>query len=164
MAPAPIASALRSPHNPLMPRNGRKVGDQIPIGTGSLKYGKPISSVSARVMDAHHASAGRPFGSTAPPPIGDDQYVQNFFQAALVRQPNSAEQLYWDNILRAAYPHGQNSLAMAVREMGRTVFESAEYSARNRNDRDFVFDLYESYLMRAPDDQGWDFWTLQVPS
>jgi YD repeat-containing protein len=97
-------------------------------------------------------------GSTA------DQYTQNFFQWGLARQPGSEEMNYWQNMLRAAYAHQQGSMLLAVREMGRTVFESAEYAARGRSDHLYVYDLYKTYLMREPDSSGWANWEAAVPS
>ncbi|HEV7746050.1 MAG TPA: hypothetical protein VGO56_13705 [Pyrinomonadaceae bacterium] len=44
-----------------------------------------------------------------------------------MRAANANELTYWCNILRAAYAHGQTSMVLAVREMGKTLFESSEY-------------------------------------
>ncbi|MGH9968305.1 MAG: PKD domain-containing protein [Pyrinomonadaceae bacterium] len=55
---------------------------------------------------------------------GSDQYVANFNQFALGRQPYANESSYWNDILRAAYPNGQTSMVLALRELGKTVFES----------------------------------------
>ena len=90
-----------------------------------------------------------------------DSYTENFIQQALARQANSVELNYWDDIFRAAYAHQQGSMMIAVREMARTVFESADYAARGRNNHDFVYDLYKTYLMREPDAPGWAFWEGQ---
>ena len=79
-----------------------------------------------------------------PSGIGDDQYVQTFFSYALGRTPNPTEQSYWNDILRAAYAHGQSSMVMAARELGKTLFESAEYAARNTSNHDYVQELYET--------------------
>ncbi|MDQ3744341.1 MAG: PKD domain-containing protein, partial [Acidobacteriota bacterium] len=92
------------------------------------------------------------------------QYVSNFLQWGLARQPTGQEGSYWDDILRSAYPQGQTSTLLAMREFGMTVFESAEYAARNRSDHWYVYDLYKTYLMRDPDPQGWAWWEAQVPS
>jgi YD repeat-containing protein len=92
-----------------------------------------------------------------------DQFVQNFLQWGLARAPQGDEALYWSDIMRAAYPQGQTSMLIAMREFGMTVFESAEYAGRNRSDHDYVYDLYKTYLMREPDQAGWNFWTGQVP-
>jgi Tol biopolymer transport system component len=92
-----------------------------------------------------------------------DQYTQNFYQWALLRSSNAEETNYWMDMFRAAYAHGQGSMTLAVREMGKTIFESAEYAARNRSDHWYVYDLYRTYLMREPDSQGWAYWDAAVP-
>jgi YD repeat-containing protein len=93
-----------------------------------------------------------------------DQYVRDFHQLTLARQPNASEQAYWNDILRKAYGNSQDSVLLASRELGRTMFESAEYAARQRSDHDFVYDLYRAYLHREPDQAGWDAWTNMVPT
>lgn len=88
-----------------------------------------------------------------------DQFVVNFLQQGMGRAPNGNETSYWTDIMRSAYPQGQPSMLMAMTEFGMTVFESAEYAARGHNNHDYVYDLYETYLMRYPDQEGWNFWT-----
>jgi len=88
-----------------------------------------------------------------------DQYAHNFLQSGLGRSPNDNESGYWTDIMRAAYSQGQTSMLLAMTEFGMTLFESAEYAGRNRTNHEYVFDLYETYLMRYPDQDGWDFWT-----
>src|SRR5687767_2942710 len=162
VAPAPIPSTMRSRRNPLAPRNGRRVGDPGTLGATSPenstvelaqaggKMPDPEKAIansgvrSKRHMQSpaavrfSHARATR-ISAPLPPPIGDDQFVQNFFQLALARQPsNPTEQVYWNDILRAAYARGQNSMVMAVRELGKTLFESSEYAGRGRSDHWYV--------------------------
>ena len=48
-------------------------------------------------------------------------------------------------------------------EFGKTLFESAEYAARNRNDHWYVYDLYKTFLLREPDASGWAYWESVVP-
>jgi YD repeat-containing protein len=93
-----------------------------------------------------------------------DVYTQNFYQWAVLRQPSADETNYWEDIFRAAYAHGNGAMTIAVREMGRTLFESAEYAGRERNNHWYVYDLYKSYLMRDPDSDGWAYWESVVPS
>jgi PKD repeat protein len=88
-----------------------------------------------------------------------DQFAQTFLYWGLGRTPNGDENGYWSDIMRAAYPQGQTSMLMAMKEFGFTVFESQEYAQRNRSNHDFVYDLYKTYLMRDPDQDGWNFWT-----
>jgi YD repeat-containing protein len=92
-----------------------------------------------------------------------DQYVTSFLQLGLGRPPTGPESTYWTDIIRAAYPKGFSSMQLAMRELGMTVFESAEYTARNRNDHWYVYDLYKAFLMREPDVQGWANWEAAVP-
>ncbi|HKE59872.1 MAG TPA: DUF4214 domain-containing protein, partial [Pyrinomonadaceae bacterium] len=92
-----------------------------------------------------------------PPTITEDQYIQNFFQWAIPGQ--NVELNYWHDIIRAAYPGGQSSLVVSVQELGRTLFDSADYAARNTSNHDYVRDLYQTYLNRAPDEPAWTNWT-----
>ena len=84
----------------------------------------------------------------------DDQFIQNFFSLALLRSATSDETLFWNDQLRAAYNQGQTSLKLAAIELGKTLFESASYAARNRDAHWYVYDLYKTYLMRDPDAVG----------
>lgn len=93
-----------------------------------------------------------------------DGFVASYLQWGLARQPSGDEGTYWADIMRAAYPQGQTSMLLAMRELGMTVFESAEYAARNRSDHWYVYDLYKTYLMRDPDPQGWAFWESNLPA
>ena len=129
-APPPIPSTLRSPKVPLQPWNGRRVGDQI--------------------NRAHARKRTNP-----PPPVLDDQFIQNFFTWALARAPNGDEPVFWNDQFRVAYAQGQTSLKLAAVALGKTLFESAEYAARGRDAHGYVYDLYKTYLMREPDTSGW---------
>jgi hypothetical protein len=93
-----------------------------------------------------------------------DAYTQNFMYCALARQPYPDEASYWNDILRAAYTHGQGSPVMVARELGKTLFESAAYAARGRSNHDYVYDLYNAYLMRAPNASDWAYWESMVPA
>ncbi len=216
-APLAIPSTMRSPRNPLMPRNGLRVGDPLApleqvIGNNHRSDDKqldeseqliagnagvsPALAPQRRTMGAragtakslsrfpeqhskaaesrqkkspragaraHHASSRSGLGLNAPPPLPDDQFLQNFFSWALERSANGTEAQYWNDILRASYAYGQGSIIMGARELGKTLFESSEYAARFQDDHWFVYDLYKTYLMRDPDPGGWAFWEGLVP-
>ncbi len=190
-APEPIHSTVRSPRNPQETRNGRRVGDPLPgergasiqqddetktfTRNGQKKNGKQRAAITPSALRAatrktekkwrssHHARRKtEPLAATAL--IPDNQFVSNFFQWALLQQPDTDEANHWHNILRAAFPQGHASVLLATRELGKTLFESNEYAARGRSNYWYVYDLYKTYLMRDPDQGGWDFWTSQVPS
>lgn len=159
---APIESTIRGHRKPRVPRNGLKFGDPLPAGftVGQVTPGHgggadaTFVSPHKRVQRGasqhlHHAAATT---AAAPPTrISDDSYISNFFTYALGRAPytsgNPSEQTYWYNMLRAAENHGQTSMVLAMREMGMTLFESSHYAARNRSNHDYVYDLYETYLV-----------------
>ncbi|HEY0763242.1 MAG TPA: DUF4214 domain-containing protein [Pyrinomonadaceae bacterium] len=149
--PPPIPSTRRSKRNEGKPWDGRRVGDPEPPPPGQQDHAE---------KQTRRAHARRRV--TPPPAVPDDQFVQNFFTWALVRSANSNETTYWYDQLRAGYGQGQESLKLAAIELGRTLFESAEYAARNRDNHWYVYDLYKTYLMRDPDAGGWASWEATV--
>ncbi len=89
------------------------------------------------------------------------QFVRDFYQGALYRQPTANELQDWTNTLIQA--QGETQLIMAAGALGHTLFTSPEYAARNPSDNHlFVYDCYRAYLQRNPDQSGWDFWTNQT--
>ncbi|HEU4870363.1 MAG TPA: hypothetical protein VFT08_05890 [Pyrinomonadaceae bacterium] len=137
---SPIPSTIRSPKVPLQPWNGRRVGD--PGTRGEL--GQAMNRIR-RAHARRHAAA--------PPTVLDDAFIANFFAYALMRSPSGSEPTFWNDQLRVAYAQGSasGSLKLAAVELGKTLFESAEYAARQRNDHWYVYDLYRTFLMRDPD-------------
>jgi len=164
-AAPPIPSGIRSPKVPHQPWNGKRVGDpdargelgQLSSDPGSDSFAK--NHRSGRTRRAHWNKR-----SLAPPTVLDDQFIANFFSWALTRTPGGTEPTFWNDQLRVAYGQGQASLKLAAVELGKTLFESAEYATRQRNDHWYVYDLYKTYLMREPDASGWSHWESQVPS
>jgi YD repeat-containing protein len=151
---------MRSKRKPLKSRGGKRVGDPGTTG-GAIGAARAVERMSAVQPRSHHARIRA--RTAAPPVIGDDQFIQNFFYWAFLRYPNSTELAYWNDILRTAYGQGQSAMLAAMRELGMTVFESAEYAARNRSNHDYVYDLYKTFLMREPDSGGWAYWESVVP-
>ncbi|HKY41650.1 MAG TPA: DUF4214 domain-containing protein, partial [Pyrinomonadaceae bacterium] len=164
-APPPIPSTIRSSRNSGKPWDGRRVGDppdrteRGSVGSGFVSHHKRISESRTNQTRRAHARARM----TSPPPP-HDQFVQNFFTYALARSPNSEETTYWYDQLGVAHTNGSTSLKLAGIELGRTLFESAEYAARNRDAHWYVYDLYKTYLMRDPDAGGWAMWEGLVPT
>jgi hypothetical protein len=83
-APADMPSIMRSRHKPVESRRGRKVGDPGTTGVsriGSTRYGTGSGSDRASsqpnaLRSNHTRTKAR---ASVPPPVGDDQFVQNFF-------------------------------------------------------------------------------------
>ena len=140
------------------------------LGLPAASYTDPNLSAGATVKAAHvqeirqrvrEALAGD--GSCPPGQnLSTDQFVKNFYQGALARQPNLAELQSWGGQLRQAYYQSQAQQLATAGYMGRQIFKSAEYASRNRDDRSYVYDLYKAYLQRAPDQPSWDSWTSAV--
>jgi len=140
------------------------------LGLSAASYTDPNLTAGITVKAAHlqelrdrvrEALAGD--GSCPPGQnLATDQFVKNFYQGALARQPNSAELQSWASQLRQAYYQGQAQQLATAQYMGRQIFKSQEYVNRNRDDHSYVYDLYKAYLQREPDQAGWDFWTADV--
>ena len=170
--PAPIPSTLRSKKVPLQPWDGRRVGEEH-LPPRKINNEEPtggdeeVASTGKRGNNQTKRAHASRMRLSAPPTLLDDTFIDNFYSYALPGYtPLSNEKPYWRDQMRAGYSQGQTSLTLAAREMGRTLFESASYTARGRTDQQFVGDLYWTYLMRDPnnDQGGWNFWTSIVPS
>lgn len=85
-------------------------------------------------------------------------FTQYFWLASLAVDTTDSERQYWTDRITNAQAQGQPQLLAEARTFGRALFQSAEYAALNRTDEDFVSDLYWSYLQRAPDESGYNFW------
>ena len=93
-----------------------------------------------------------------------EQYIRNFYEKALVRQPNSTELNSWLSTLQTAYAQGTSQFWTAMQNLGAAVFTSQEYINRNRTDHWYVYDLYQAYLWRDPDAGGWAHWEANTAS
>jgi RHS repeat-associated protein len=87
-----------------------------------------------------------------------EQYVRNFYQYGLNRQPNATELQNWLSTLQSAYAQGQSQFLTAMQSLGAAIFTSQEYANRQRSDHEYVWDLYKTYLFREPESSGWQFW------
>jgi YD repeat-containing protein len=148
---APIPSTIRSHRNSGKPWDGRRVGDPPRDSDHGGGRGQPLRSHARRRMRSL-------------PLLYEDQFIQNFFTVALARSATYEETLYWNYQLRAGYNESAASLKLTTIELGRTLFESAAYAARNRDAHGYVYDLYKTYLMREPDAGGWSNWEGTVGS
>ena len=164
-APPPIPSTIRSKKNEGKPWDGRRVGDPGVLGVNRTERGSAGSnSITTLARNSRTRRAHARGRMHAPPPMPDNQFVQNFFTWALLRSPSPNETTHWYDQLRIAYVQGQTSLKLAAIELGRTLFESAEYASPPRNPHQYVYDLYKTYLMREPDTGGWTMWEGLVVS
>jgi len=96
--------------------------------------------------------------STPPARKKTAMQVNQFYTTAFNDWPSDDELLNWTNRLNTASAQGQAQLIAEARALGRAVFRSAEYLNLNRSDEDFVTDLYNAYLWRAPNPDEYDNW------
>lgn len=93
---------------------------------------------------------------------GDDQriqrFVNNLYYNALARNASATELQQKTDQLAQAGVQGEPQLLAAAKSVARGLFESTEYAARNRTNTQYVTDLYNAYLQRAPDTSGLNFW------
>src|SRR5690349_11111533 len=154
--PAPVPSTVRSPRNSGQPWDGRRVGDPFPNRGSDQAQVVRLERKSKSLRS--HARKHRALPFT----MYEDQFIQNFFTVALLRSATYDETLYWNYQYRAAYNDSAVAVKHSTIELGRTIFESAAYAARQRDAHGYVQDLYRTYLMREPDPTGWANWEATV--
>jgi RHS repeat-associated protein len=86
-------------------------------------------------------------------------FVTSFYQGALNRNPNSTELAEWTGKLSQAQAQGNGRLIKVAQDLGAAVFTSTEYTNLNTSNADYVTDLYNAFLQRAPDSGGFNYWT-----
>jgi RHS repeat-associated protein len=86
------------------------------------------------------------------------QFIQNFYQGTLSRQPSISELSHWTAVLTQAQSQGVSQLLGAAQSLGATLFNSTEYTGTTHSNEAYVTDLYEGYLQRAPDQSGFTNW------
>jgi RHS repeat-associated protein len=92
-----------------------------------------------------------------------DAFVQYMYQAILHRWASSSEDTSAISNFDNAGATGQANVVTTAGNWARGLFNSTEYTSRSGlTPHDFVYDLYQAFLQRAPDQAGWDFWTGQV--
>jgi uncharacterized protein DUF4214/BNR repeat protein/HYDIN/CFA65/VesB family protein len=87
--------------------------------------------------------------------------VEHYYQAILGRPSDPTGKAFWEGEAVR-----MQNLGVDVKEaymvMAGYFFNSAEYANRNRNDAEYVADLYNTFFSRAPDDGGLNYWTSQI--
>jgi len=92
---------------------------------------------------------------------GDNQrvehFVQEFYYGALQREPTSAEMQQQTQRLNNAAALGQSQVVAEAQAMGGEIFQASNYNSSHTIEQ-YVTDLYEAFLQRAPDGPGLNFW------
>ena len=85
-------------------------------------------------------------------------FVDQVYSSGFNDWASDDELLTWTNRLNNGYAQGQAQLLAEARALCRAVFDSDEYKNVSRSDEDFITDLYNGYLGREPDPDGFNFW------
>lgn len=86
--------------------------------------------------------------------------VMDAYRGALARLPDNGGYQSWINSLRAA--QCSNSVATTARQMIDAFFTSSEYVNRSRDNGQYVADLYDVFIPRAPETSGFNSWVTQL--
>ncbi len=104
------------------------------------------------------------FGTTSVRP--EVNMTMDLYRGTYGRLPDSAGFNGWLGVIRQAQCQGATQVSTTLNTVLGAFFNSAEYAARARNDRDFMGDVYNAYMRRGPggDTGGFNFWVGQVPT
>jgi hypothetical protein len=87
--------------------------------------------------------------------------VRQYYLNILDREPDTSGLNYWaaeiDKIINLGIYVGEGFQALA-----RFHFNSPEYLNIDKNDTEFLTDIYETFLQRPPDQTGLDYWRNQL--
>jgi len=94
---------------------------------------------------------------------GERSLVTHYYRSILRRAPDAPGKAFWE--AEAARMQGlQANVNETWYSMAMSFYFGAEYAIFNRNNSEFVTDLYSTFFNRAPDSEGFAFWTQQLAS
>jgi hypothetical protein len=85
-------------------------------------------------------------------------FIEETFWAALDHEASDDDWQDRMSTFDGAHQQGQIQTLDAAKALTSSLFYSTEYSGRNQTDQAFVTDLYASFLLREPDQGGYNFW------
>jgi hypothetical protein len=88
--------------------------------------------------------------------------LMDFYRGLLARLPDSGGFNYWLQRFRAAQCSGAPAVYAEVEEISKGFAGGSEYVGRNRDDGQFVGDLYNAFLRRGGDLAGVGYWMSQL--
>jgi uncharacterized delta-60 repeat protein len=95
--------------------------------------------------------------------VGEQTLVAHYYQGILGRDADASGKAFWVSEAQRFATLGADPREVYY-VMANYFFNSAEYLAANRIDAEFITDLYETFLNRAPDANGFAFWSGQISS
>jgi hypothetical protein len=101
-------------------------------------------------------------GSVPTDPAGN--ILNDFYRGILRRLPDSVGFQYWLSLISEAACWGIDDLRLVFSEVAHQFIKSPEYNSRKADEFEFVEDLYNAVLRRAPDPAGLQHWVGQLRS
>lgn len=120
-----------------------------------LLFSFVFSNEFTTYMKSSYASAGT---------RGEIDVVVDFYRGFFNRLPDSDGFTYWLKRFRTAQCQGAAAVNAEVESISGQFAASSEYANRNRNNSDYVADLYYGFLRRGSDLAGFNYWVNQLNS
>jgi hypothetical protein len=92
----------------------------------------------------------------------ENRLLNNFYRGFFARFPDSGGYYSWLAQIRSAQCKGASAVCSVAYEISSAFISSQEYMGRNRNNAEFVADLYNAILQRAADPEGFQQWLMHL--
>ena len=89
------------------------------------------------------------------------ELITHYYSNILGRAPESNALNYYINVIMSIESSG-GDIKDGFISMAQNIFNSPEYLNRNRNDEEYVTDLYNTFFDREPDSDGLTYWTTRL--
>lgn len=129
---------------------------------GQLADGLPRDAVLCKFLFSPEFEEfmGGLFGDTSV--RAEINMLGDFYRGLLGRLPDSSGFCYWISQFRIAQCQGAEAVRRAADAISKLFLGSAEYSDRNRNNEQYILDLYCAFLRRGADLPGLRYWVDQL--
>ena len=94
---------------------------------------------------------------------GEKSLVTHYYRSILRRAPDDGGKTFWNAEAARLQALGPNVNEVWF-AMAQSFYTSPEYLAFNRNDTEYVTDIYNTFFNRGPDTAGLTYWTGQLAS
>jgi len=129
-----------------------------PAAAGALNYTVAANGTLSIASNAPGSPLTVALSGTA-----EKSLITHYYRSILRRAPDAGGKVFWQG--EAARMQGlQANLNETWFSMAMEFYFGIEYSIFNRNNSEFVTDLYGTFFNRAPDSAGFAFWTQQLAS